>query len=128
MDRMSSSLRTCFSAEKFKTCENPALTMKSRTSPSLRSAQRTEMSPVAGARGPALRSRMVSARAFSFLSRRVRLLSGKEESFPQKAEPMLPPLPGSHLPRAFTALDAIPRTGSGKVKRAELRRLALDTD
>lgn len=36
-------------------------------------------------------------------------------------------LPGSHLPRVFTALDAIPRTGSGKVKRAELRRLARET-
>lgn len=34
-------------------------------------------------------------------------------------------LPNSHIPHAFIMLDAIPRTGSGKVKRTELRMLAL---
>jgi len=32
-------------------------------------------------------------------------------------------LPNSHIPHEFVLLDAIPRTGSGKVKRAELRTL-----
>lgn len=32
-------------------------------------------------------------------------------------------LPNSHIPHAFVMLDAIPRTGSGKVKRSELRCL-----
>jgi long-chain acyl-CoA synthetase len=30
-------------------------------------------------------------------------------------------LPGNHLPQRFIELDAIPRTGSGKIKRAELK-------
>ena len=33
-------------------------------------------------------------------------------------------LPGSHLPRMFTPVPAIPRTASGKVRRLELRKLA----
>ena len=34
-------------------------------------------------------------------------------------------LPSSHIPREFKPLPAIPRTGSGKVKRADLKQLAL---
>lgn len=33
-------------------------------------------------------------------------------------------LPATHIPRAFTVVSAIPRTGSGKIKRLDLRRLA----
>ena len=33
-------------------------------------------------------------------------------------------LPSSHLPRGFTAVDEIPRTGSGKIKRLEMNKLA----
>lgn len=33
-------------------------------------------------------------------------------------------LPRSHIPRSFTQLSSIPRTGSGKVKRTELRRIS----
>ena len=33
-------------------------------------------------------------------------------------------LPPNHLPRGFTPLPSIPRTGSGKIKRGELRRHA----
>jgi len=34
-------------------------------------------------------------------------------------------LPVSHVPRAFAEVASIPRTGSGKIKRVELRALAL---
>ena len=32
-------------------------------------------------------------------------------------------LSSSHLPRRYTEVDVIPRTGSGKLRRAELRAL-----
>lgn len=37
--------------------------------------------------------------------------------------PLRKKLPGNHIPHGFTAVERIPRTGSGKVKRAELRKL-----